>query len=42
MSQEILIELLVSSLEVMTVLNLVVNCCVIMLVIEHLESDGVA
>lgn len=42
MSQEVLIELLVSALKVMTLLNLVVDCHIIVLIIEHLESSWVA
>ena len=42
MSQEVLIEFLVSALEVMTLLYLVVDSQIIVLVIEHLEGDWVA
>ncbi len=41
-SQEVLIELLVCALEVMSLLNLVVDCHLFVLVIEHLESKWVA
>ena len=42
MSQEVLIELLVSTLEVMTFLYLVVDSQIIVFFIEHLESEWVA
>ena len=42
MSQKVLIELLVSTLEVMTFFYLVVNSQIIVLIIEHLESMWVA
>ena len=42
MSQKILIELLVSTLEVMTFFYLVVDSQIIVLIIEHLESMWVA
>jgi len=42
MSQKVLIELLVGALEVMTLLNLVVDRHIIVLIVEHLESDWVA
>ena len=42
MSQEVLIEFLVSALEVMTLLYLVIDSQIIVLVIEHLEGDWVA
>ena len=42
MSQEVLIEFLVSALEVMSLLYLVVDSQIFVLVIEHLEGDWVA
>ena len=42
MSQKVLIEFLVSTLEVMSLLYLVVDSQIIVLIIEHLESMWVA
>ena len=42
MSQEVLIKFLISTLEVMSVLYLVVDSQIILLIIEHLESEWVS
>jgi len=42
MSQEVLIKFLISTLEVMSLLYLVVDSQIILLIIEHLESEWVS
>lgn len=42
MSQEVLIKFLISTLKVMSLLYLVVDSQIILLIIEHLESEWVS
>ena len=42
MSQEVLIKFLISTLKVMSLLYLIVDSQIILLIIEHLESEWVS